>query len=53
MQDYDFFAPTVYLDEEWVENETAIYDLMKETGWMDPDAEIPEFAVVEAEDPPE
>jgi ABC-type nitrate/sulfonate/bicarbonate transport system substrate-binding protein len=52
MQNYDFFAPTVYLDDEWVEQETAIYDLMKETGWMDPDAEIPEFVVVEPEGPP-
>jgi len=52
MKNYDFFAPTVYLDDEWVKNETAIYDLMKETGWMDPNAEIPEFAVVEPEDPP-
>ena len=46
MQDYDFFVPTVYLDEEWVENELGIYDLMKATGWMDPDAAIPRFEVV-------
>jgi ABC-type nitrate/sulfonate/bicarbonate transport system substrate-binding protein len=52
MENYDFFVPTVYMDEEWVENETAIYDLMKETGWMDPDAEIPEFVAVQPEDPP-
>jgi hypothetical protein len=36
----------VYLDAEWVENETLVYDLMKETGWMDPNAEIPRFEVV-------
>lgn len=52
MQEYDFFAPTVYLDEEWVQNETAVYDLMKETGWMDPDAETPRFEVVEPEEAP-
>jgi ABC-type nitrate/sulfonate/bicarbonate transport system substrate-binding protein len=46
MQDYDFFVPTVYFDEQWVEDETAIYDLMKSTGWMDPDAETPRFEVV-------
>jgi hypothetical protein len=46
MQDYDFFAPTVYLDDEWVENETQVYELMKATGWMDPNAEIPRFEVV-------
>jgi hypothetical protein len=28
-----------------------VYDLMKETGWMDPNAEIPEFVVVEPEEP--
>jgi hypothetical protein len=28
-----------------------VYDLMKETGWMDPDAEIPEFQVVEPAEP--
>ena len=41
MNDHDFFTDTVYLDQEWVDNETAVYDLMKATGWMDPDAEIP------------
>jgi ABC-type nitrate/sulfonate/bicarbonate transport system substrate-binding protein len=52
MQEYDFFVPTVYLDDEWVENETLVYDLMKQTGWMDPDAEIPRFEVVEPQEAP-
>ena len=43
MEDYDFFVPTVILDEEWVTNETQVYELMKQTGWMDADAEIPRF----------
>jgi ABC-type nitrate/sulfonate/bicarbonate transport system substrate-binding protein len=51
MEQHDFFTDTVYLDQEWVDNETAVYDLMKETGWMDPDAEIPEFQVVEPAEP--
>jgi ABC-type nitrate/sulfonate/bicarbonate transport system substrate-binding protein len=51
MEEHDFFTDTVYLDEEWVENETAVYDLMKETGWMDADAEVPEFQVVEPSEP--
>jgi len=51
MQEYDFFAPTVYLDEQWVENETKVYGLMQATGWMDPDAEIPRFEVVEPSEP--
>jgi ABC-type nitrate/sulfonate/bicarbonate transport system substrate-binding protein len=48
---HDFVTDTVYLDEEWIENETAVYDLMKETGWMDADAEIPEFQVVPPTEP--
>jgi ABC-type nitrate/sulfonate/bicarbonate transport system substrate-binding protein len=52
VKDYDFFAPTVYLDEEWIENETKVYDLMKKTGWMEQDAEIPRFEVVEPEEAP-
>ncbi|MGH9244518.1 MAG: ABC transporter substrate-binding protein [Acidimicrobiales bacterium] len=48
--EHDYFQPTVYLDQEWIDSEVAIYDLMKEHGRMDPDAEIPEFAIVE---PPE
>ena len=43
MEDYDFFVPTVILDEEWVENETQVYDLMKQTGWMSEDADLPRF----------
>lgn len=46
MRKYDFFAPTVYLDEEWIKNETNVYTLMKETGFMDANAEIPRFEVV-------
>lgn len=48
--DHDYFQPTVYLDKDWVENEKKIYDLMKQYGLMDKNAEIPEFATVE---PPE
>jgi len=46
MRQYDFFAPTVYLDETWIKNETNVYTLMKETGFMEADAEIPRFEVV-------
>lgn len=53
MNEHDFFTDTVYLDEEWIENETAIYDLMIETGWMGADVEVPEFAVVEPAEPAE
>lgn len=50
LSEHDWFVDTVYLDEEWIENETALYDLMKETGFMEEDAPIPRFEVVE---PPE
>jgi ABC-type nitrate/sulfonate/bicarbonate transport system substrate-binding protein len=51
MKDYDFFAPTVYLDEEWIKNETNVYTLMKETGFMEADAEVPRFEVVTPAEP--
>lgn len=51
MSEYDFFAPTVYLTEEWIENEQQVYELMKETGFMEADAPIPRFEVVAPEEP--
>ena len=51
MNEHDFFTDTVYLDQEWIDNETAVYDLMKQTGWMTEDAEIPEFVVSEPSEP--
>lgn len=47
LSDHDWFVDTVFLDEEWIENETALYDLMKETGFMEEDAPTPRFEVVE------
>ena len=51
MSEHDFFTDTVYLDQEWVDAETNVYDLMKETGWMDGDAEVPRFEIVEPAEP--
>ena len=51
MNEHDFFTDTVFLDQEWIDNETAVYDLMKQTGWMNADAEIPEFVVTEPSEP--
>lgn len=48
LSDHDWFVDTVYLDEEWIDNETALYDLMKETGFMEEDAPTPRFEVVAA-----
>jgi ABC-type nitrate/sulfonate/bicarbonate transport system substrate-binding protein len=51
MQDYlanhDWFVDSVYLDDEWIANETKLYDLMKETGFMEEDTKTPQFTVVE------
>ncbi|HEX2145082.1 MAG TPA: hypothetical protein VHG10_11290, partial [Glycomyces sp.] len=44
---YDWFAPTAYLDEEWIAEEKRLFDLMKETGFMDEDVPPPDFTVVE------
>ena len=44
---FDWFVDTVYLDEEWVEAEKAIFPLLKETGFMEQDTPEPEFAIVD------
>jgi ABC-type nitrate/sulfonate/bicarbonate transport system substrate-binding protein len=53
MEEHDFFVETVYLDEEWIENETAVYDLMRKTGWMEEGVEDPRFEIVEPAEPGE
>ncbi len=49
MQDYlkahDWFVPSVAFDETWVKNETQLYDLMKETKFMEQNAPTPQFTV--------
>jgi len=45
--DKDFFAETVYLDEEWIESETTIYESMIENGLMEDTEDLPEFVVEE------
>lgn len=44
---YNWFAPTTYLDEEWVAEETEVFDLMRETGFMEEDVENPNFTIIE------
>jgi len=44
---FDWFVPTAYLDEEWIEGERAVLDLMKETGFGEEDVEEPGFTVLE------
>lgn len=51
MQDYlaehDWFVDSVYLEDDWIENEKQIYPLMKETGFMKQNAPVPDFEVVQ------
>lgn len=50
MQDYlakhDWFVDSVFLDDEWIGNETKLYDLMKETKFMEANAPTPAFEAV-------
>jgi ABC-type nitrate/sulfonate/bicarbonate transport system substrate-binding protein len=50
MQDYlvahDWFVSSVYMDPTWVGNESEIFDLMRETGFMAQDQPNPEFDVI-------
>ena len=50
MQDYlaahDWFVTSAYIDQEWVDNESQIFDLMRETGFMEEDQENPTFDIV-------
>ena len=43
----DWFVDEVALTQEWIEGETRMYALMKETGFMDNSEEIPRFEAVE------
>ena len=47
IQDHQFFAETVYLDEDWVAGEQKIFQLSKDAGTMDADAPDPDIVVVE------
>ena len=47
VQDYvaehDWFVDDVRFDEDWVEGESQIFPLLKDTGFMDEDQEAPDF----------
>lgn len=45
---YDWFVPTTYLDQEWVDSETELFELMKETGFVEEDVPTPHFTIIEA-----
>ncbi len=44
---YDWFVPTTYLDEAWVESETELFELMKKTGFVEEDVPTPDFTIIE------
>jgi ABC-type nitrate/sulfonate/bicarbonate transport system substrate-binding protein len=46
---HDWFVDTVYLDKKWIDQEKRVFDLMKETGFMAENAEIPRFEVTQPE----
>ncbi len=46
LADHDWFVETVFLDDTWIKNETRLYDLMKETTFMESNAPTPAFAAV-------
>lgn len=50
LSEHDWFVDTVYLSEEFITNETRLYDVMKETDQMEDDAPTPEFKAVEPPD---
>ncbi|MFQ5856699.1 MAG: ABC transporter substrate-binding protein [Anaerolineae bacterium] len=43
---HDWFVTSVYLDEGWVNRESELFDLMRETGFMEEGEENPEFDIV-------
>jgi ABC-type nitrate/sulfonate/bicarbonate transport system substrate-binding protein len=44
---FDWFVPTTYLDDEWVEGEREVFELMKETGFIEEGVEEPSFTTLE------
>jgi ABC-type nitrate/sulfonate/bicarbonate transport system substrate-binding protein len=46
MDEQDWFVDSVYLTDEWVAGETGLFELMQSTGFMEAEAEYPEFDVV-------
>ena len=50
MQDWldahDWFVTTVYLDDEWLDAETPLFDIMRENGFMESDEDNPRFEVL-------
>ena len=48
LDDHNWFMDSVYLDDEWIDGENKVFDLLKETGFMDEEQEPPAFEAVGA-----
>lgn len=46
LDEHDWFVTTVYLDDEWLDAETPLFDIMRENGFMESDEENPRFEVL-------
>lgn len=46
LNQHDWFVTSVLLDQAWVDRESELFDLMRETGFMDASEENPEFAIL-------
>ena len=46
LDDHNWFMDSVYLDDEWVAGENKVFDLLKETGFMEQEQEPPPFETV-------
>jgi ABC-type nitrate/sulfonate/bicarbonate transport system substrate-binding protein len=49
---HDWLADSVYLDPEWIEAESKVFDLMRRRGYMPADAPNPAFVAVAPAAPP-
>ncbi|MFD0855176.1 ABC transporter substrate-binding protein, partial [Actinomadura adrarensis] len=43
---YDWFVDTTFLDQAWVNSETKLFELMKETGRVEKDTPTPHFTIL-------
>lgn len=46
LNQHDWFVKSVYMDQGWVDRESELFDLMRETGFMDKDQKNPEFDII-------
>lgn len=46
LDEHDWFVDSVYLDQEWIDGEAKVFDLLKETGRMEAEQEVPSFEAI-------